>query len=96
MLSTNYFYPDENKMIQFEVRPWNTNTEGWRRLSAISFTVPKVVNGHQGDINPTRFLWDGKREPGPKNSGDDPVVAHFTNFLDAGAFTKVGDFEWSC
>ena len=28
VLSSSYFFPEQNQMIEFEVRPWATNTEG--------------------------------------------------------------------
>ncbi|MCH9656828.1 MAG: Gfo/Idh/MocA family oxidoreductase [Planctomycetes bacterium] len=81
LLSTNYFYPDENKMIQFEVRPWNTNTEDGATVGNIFYGSEgyMVIKGYKS----YEIFMGRKREPGPKNSGDDPVVAHFTNFLDA-------------
>lgn len=80
-LSTNYFYPEENKMIQFEVRPWNTNTEDGATVGNIFYGSEgyMVIKGYKS----YETYLGRKREPGPKNSGDDPVVAHFTNFLDA-------------
>tara|TARA_R110002111_G_C6004047_1_gene373564 strand:+ start:6582 stop:7880 length:1299 start_codon:yes stop_codon:yes gene_type:complete len=87
VLSTNYFYPEENKMIQFEVRPWHTNTEDGATVGNIfygseGYMVIKGYNSYEIFLGP-------KREAGPKNSGDDPVVAHFTNFLDAVRSRKV-------
>ncbi|WP_339731614.1 Gfo/Idh/MocA family oxidoreductase [uncultured Gimesia sp.] len=81
VLSTNYFYPEENKMIQFEVRHWNTNTEDGATVGNIFYGSEgyMVVKGY----NSYEIFLGRKREPGPKNKGDDPVVAHFTNFLDA-------------
>ncbi len=81
LLTTNYFYPEENKMIQFEVRPWCTNTEDGATVGNIFYGSEgyMVIKGYQS----YETYLGQKREPGPKNSGDDPVVAHFTNFLDA-------------
>lgn len=81
LLTTNYFYPEENKMIQFEVRPWCTNTEDGATVGNIFYGSEgyMVIKGYKS----YETYLGQKREPGPKNSGDDPVVAHFTNFLDA-------------
>ena len=80
-LSTNYFYPEENKMIQFEVRPWNTNTEDGATVGNIFYGSEgyMVIKGYKS----YEIFMGQKREPGPKGTGDDPVVAHFTNFLNA-------------
>ena len=81
LLTTNYFYPEENKMIQFEVRPWCTNTEDGATVGNIFYGSEgyMVIKGYKS----YETYLGQKREPGPKNNGDDPVVAHFTNFLDA-------------
>ncbi len=31
LLSSSYFFPETNQMIEFEVRPWDTNSEAWHR-----------------------------------------------------------------
>ncbi|QDT29437.1 4-carboxy-2-hydroxymuconate-6-semialdehyde dehydrogenase [Gimesia panareensis] len=81
VLTTNYFYPEEHKMIQFEVRPWCTNTEDGATVGNIFYGSEgyMVIKGYKS----YETYLGQKREPGPKNSGDDPVVAHFTNFMDA-------------
>jgi len=81
VLSTNYFYPEENKMIQFEVRPWHTNTEDGATVGNIFYGSEgyMVIKGYKS----YEIYLGSKRKPGPKNTGDDPVNAHFTNFLDA-------------
>ncbi|QDT95609.1 Gfo/Idh/MocA family protein [Gimesia aquarii] len=81
LLTTNYFYPEENRMIQFEVRPWNTNTEDGATVGNIFYGSEgyMVVKGYKS----YETYLGRKREPGPKKSGADPVEAHFTNFLDA-------------
>ncbi len=81
VLSTNYFYPEENRMIQFEVRHWNTNKEDGAGVGNIFYGSEgyMVVKGYSS----YEIFLGRKSKPGPKNSGGDPVPAHFGNFLDA-------------
>ncbi len=78
VLSTVYYYPKENKMIEFEVRPWCTNTED-------GTTVGNIFYGSEGYMvikgyNKYEVFFGRKREPGPKgDQGGD----HYKNFIDA-------------
>jgi predicted dehydrogenase len=84
-LSTAFLYPEQKKMIEFEVRPWATNKEDGVGVGNIFYgslghlTVP---NYNSYEIT---FYNDGKKPtPGPK--GKDPVgpdVAHVFNWLKA-------------
>jgi len=73
-------YPDEKKMLVFEVRHWITNTEG-----ADPADVGVLFYGSEGYMvipsysSYSTFLGK-KREPGPKGSGGGN---HFKNFVDA-------------
>jgi len=92
VLTSIYHYPDEDKIIQFEVRPWCTNTEEGATVGNI-FYGDKGILVVQGYDKFQTYL--GKdREPGI--SGDDGGVAatgmdrgaggtdgHFANFIDA-------------
>lgn len=77
-LSSTYLYPDEGKMIEFEVRPWCTNLEDGAGVGNIFYGSEgyMVVKGYS-----TYETYLGKnRERGPKgNAGGD----HYQNFIDA-------------
>ncbi len=80
VLSSSYLFPDQKKMIEFEVRPWATNTEGGTGVGNIFYGS----EGHlviKGYSTYESFTKDGK--PGPKGSDRDPVGKHFANFIDA-------------
>jgi len=81
VLTTCYYYPEENRMIQFEVRHWNTNTED-------GATVGNIFYGSEGVMvikgyGTYETYMGQKREPGPKNSVGGEVDLHFANFLEA-------------
>lgn len=78
VLTTLYYYPKENKYIQFEVRPWCTNREDGAEVGNLFYGSEgyMVIKGYD------RYeIYLGKdREPGPsgKQEGD-----HYANFIDA-------------
>jgi len=78
VLSSTYLYPDEDKIIEFEVRPWCTNLEDGAGVGNIFYGKDgyMVVKGYS-----TYETYLGKkREPGPKGKeGGD----HFANFIEA-------------
>ncbi len=92
VLTSIYKYPDEDKIIQFEVRPWCTNEEQ-------GTTVGNIFYGDKGIIvvdgyNKYKSYLGKNREPG--KSGDDGGKAasgmargaggtdgHFANFIEA-------------
>jgi predicted dehydrogenase len=86
LLSTLYKYTRDNKMVQFETRPWNTNTES-------GATVGNIFYGEKGYMvirgyNTFETFLGNKREPGPKGSeGGD----HFANFHKAIRSRKMSD-----
>ncbi|MDB5348836.1 MAG: putative dehydrogenase [Planctomycetota bacterium] len=80
VLSSSYLFPAQKKMIEFEVRPWATNTEGGAGVGNIfygseGYLVIKGYNHYES------FGKDGR--PGPKRTDGDPVAKHFANFIDA-------------
>ena len=71
VLSSIYHYPEEDKIIQFEVRPWCTNTEE-------GVTVGNIFYGEKGILvvdgyDKYKFLMGQKREL--VKSGDDGSIA---------------------
>ena len=81
VLSSSYLFPEQQKMIEFEVRPWCTNTEE-------GATVGNIFYGSEGILvvkgYGTYEIYLGqKREPGPKNSVSGEMDLHFANFLEA-------------
>jgi len=81
VLTSNYYYPEENKMIQFEVRNWNTNPEGGAGVGNIFYGSEGYMVVHGYSAYET-FLGP-KRERGPKRSGGDAMTEHMSNFLAA-------------
>ncbi len=78
VLSSSYLYPEEKKMIEFEVRPWATNLEDGAGVGNLFYGTEgyMVVKGYD-----TYETYLGKdREPGPtrKEGGD-----HYRNFVSA-------------
>lgn len=92
VLTSIYHYPEEDKIIQFEVRPWCTNTEE-------GVTVGNIFYGEKGILvvdgyNKYQFYMGQKREK--DKSGDDGdragsemdrgeggTTGHFANFIEA-------------
>ena len=75
---STFEYPDEQKILTFEVRPWITNSEGGSQIGAF-------IYGSEGYLEISKY--DGyrtflgkKQEPGPsREEGGN----HFANFIDA-------------
>jgi predicted dehydrogenase len=81
VLTTCYKYPDQNKMIQFEVRPWYTNTEAGAGVGNLFYGSEgwMVVKGYS-----SYEIFLGKdNEPGPHKKDGDPTNRHFANFIEA-------------
>ncbi|MEZ5104672.1 MAG: Gfo/Idh/MocA family oxidoreductase [Draconibacterium sp.] len=92
VLSSIYNYPEEDKIIQFEVRPWCTNTEE-------GVTVGNIFYGDKGVLvvdgyDKYQFYMGQKREPGKSGAdggksgseidrGLGGTDGHFKNFIDA-------------
>ena len=81
VLSTCYKYPEQQKMIQFEVRPWCTNTEQDARVGNIFYGSDGilVVSGYGS----YKIYLGRKNEPGPERSEGGELEAHFANFIEA-------------
>ncbi|MEW6236350.1 MAG: Gfo/Idh/MocA family oxidoreductase [Candidatus Omnitrophota bacterium] len=75
LLTTNFKFTPENKVVQFETRPWNTNDEGGASVGNIFYGAKgyMVVRGYDEFAT---FLGD-RREPGPKGREGGN---HFANF----------------
>lgn len=81
VLTTCYYYPETNRMIQFEVRHWCTNNED-------GVGVGNIFYGSEGYLlikgySSYEIYLGQKRQPGPKRSGPDPMDAHVGNFIEA-------------
>lgn len=78
VLSSIYNYPDENKIIQFEVRPWHTNGEDGASVGNI-FYGDKGYMVIKGYDSYETFLGDDKTPGQKRKEGGD----HFKNFIEA-------------
>ena len=76
--SALYRYTAENKLIQFEVRPWCTNLEDGVGVGNIFYGSEgyMVINGYR---NYQTFLGQ-RRVPGPSGEGEGD---HYANFIEA-------------
>ena len=82
----SYIYRQQKKMIQFEVRHWNTNAEGGRRRRQYLLRLGRVP-GDQGlrrvrDLSRPRSASRGRRKAGGN---------HFANFVKAVRSRKTSD-----
>jgi predicted dehydrogenase len=83
-----YHYPDQKKMIQFEVRNWCTNDEAGAGVGNLFYGSEgfMVVKGYG-----TYEIYLGqKREKGPSRT-QDPKNQHFANFIKAVKSRKTSD-----
>jgi len=78
VLSSIYNYPEEKKIIQFEVRPWYTNAEDGSSVGNI-FYGDKGYMVIKGYDSYETFLGDDKTPGQKRKEGGD----HFKNFIDA-------------
>ncbi len=92
VLTSIYNYPEEGKIIQFEVRPWATNTEQ-------GVTVGNIFYGEKGILvvdgyDKYNTYMGQNREPGKSGDdggvsgtemarGDGGTTGHFANFIEA-------------
>ncbi len=78
-------YPEEKKMLVFEVRHWITNHEGGIGEGPDN-TVGNIFYGSEGYmcIAANRYwtVLGKEREPGPKRDGTSAHIYHFQNFID--------------
>ena len=83
VLTTCYYYPEQNRMIQFEVRHWCTNKEDGVGVGNIFYGSKgyMLINGYSTYES---YIYEGsKPKPGPKNRDDNPIGKHFANFIEA-------------
>ena len=81
VLTSCYHYPDQKKMIQFEVRHWCTNDEKEARVGNI-FYGSKGILVVKGYGSYATYL--GKENaPGPSRSEGGELENHFANFIQA-------------
>lgn len=88
VLTTLFHYPEQKKVIQFEVRPWYTNAEDGATIGNIFYGSEgyMVIKGYE--TYETFFGWE--RKPGPKRkAGGD----HFANFIKAVRSRKKEDLN---
>ena len=92
VLTSVYNYPDEGKIIQFEVRPWCTNTEEGATVGNIFYGDKGilVVDGYSKyktylgkDRTPGKSGDDGAKEASGMDRGSGGTDGHFTNFIEA-------------
>ena len=92
VLTSVYNYPEENKIIQFEVRPWCTNTEGGASVGNIFYGEKGilVVDGYDKyksymgkDRTPGQSGDDGQVSGSEMDRGDGGTDGHFKNFIEA-------------
>ncbi len=81
VLTSTYLYPKEKKMIQFEVRHWNTNYED-------GVKVGNIFYGDKGymlikDYSQYETYLSVDREKYEKGPSGDEGGDHFKNFIDA-------------
>ena len=88
-LTTLFHYPQQKKLIQFEVRPWCTNLEDGAGVGNIFYGSEgyMVVKGYGA----YETYLGQKREKGPARSAGDPLVAHFANWIKAIRSRKTED-----
>ncbi len=92
VLTSVYHYPDEDKIIQFEVRPWCTNTEDGATVGNIFYGDKGilVVDGYDKyktflgqDRTPGKSGSDGANAATGMERGAGGTDGHFANFIEA-------------
>jgi len=92
VLTSVYNYPEENKIIQFEVRPWCTNTEDGATVGNIFYGDKGilVVDGYDKyktylgkDRTAGKSGADGGKSGTGMDRGAGGTTGHFTNFIEA-------------
>ncbi|NBV58005.1 MAG: gfo/Idh/MocA family oxidoreductase, partial [Bacteroidetes bacterium] len=92
VLTSVYNYPEEGKIIQFEVRPWCTNTEEGATVGNIFYGDKGilVVDGYSKyktylgkDRTPGQSGDDGAMEASGMDRGAGGTDGHFKNFIEA-------------
>lgn len=92
VLTSIYKYPEEDKIIQFEVRPWCTNTEGGATVGNIFYGDKGVIviDGYDKyksylgkDRTPGKSGSDGGESGSEMDRGAGGTDGHFANFIEA-------------
>ena len=92
VLTSVYHYPEEKKIIQFEVRPWCTNTEEGATVGNIFYGDKGiiVINGYDKyksylgqDRTPGKSGEDGGDSGSEYDRGEGGTGGHFANFIEA-------------
>ena len=92
VLTSIYNYPDEGKIIQFEVRPWCTNTEQGATVGNIFYGEKGilVVEGYNKyktylgqNRTPGKSGDDGDLQASGMDRGNGGTDAHIANFIEA-------------
>lgn len=92
VLTSVYHYPEQKKIIQFEVRPWCTNTEDGATVGNIFYGDKGilVVEGYSKyktylgkDRTPGKSGDDGQMEASGMDRGSGGTDGHFQNFIEA-------------
>lgn len=92
VLTSVYHYPEEKKIIQFEVRPWATNTEQGVSVGNIFYGDKGilVIDGYSKyqtffgqNREPGKSGDDGAKEASGMDRGEGGTDVHFANFIDA-------------
>jgi predicted dehydrogenase len=79
VLTSTYLFPEQKKMIEFEVRPWASNTES-------GVGVGNIFYGSEGYLAIKGYnnfeAYDKGGKLTKKKSDSDPVGKHFANFIE--------------
>lgn len=78
LLASTYLYPKEKKMIEFEVRPWITNSENGASVGNIFYGSEGYLVVYNYDRYESFLGRDNKPGPTRKEGGD-----HYKNFIQA-------------
>lgn len=78
VLSCQFMYPKERKMIEFEVRPWITNEENGVSVGNIFYGTEGYLVVYNYDRYESFLGRDKKQGPSRKAGGD-----HYANFIEA-------------
>ncbi len=78
VLASTYLYPKEKKFIEFEVRPWMTNSENGATVGNIFYGTEGYLVVYNYDRYESFLGRDYKPGPSRREGGD-----HYKNFIDA-------------
>ncbi len=78
VLASTYLYPKEKKFIEFEVRPWMTNSENGATVGNIFYGTEGYLVVYNYDRYESFLGRNYKPGPSRKEGGD-----HYKNFIDA-------------